>query len=208
MYIPKLFRNENDEEIKQFLIENSFGILVSANRSEILATHIPLELDQNKNEEWVLQGHIAKGNPQWKHFNTGQKVLAIFNGPHAYVSSSWYDHVNVPTWNYIAVHISGTIKILEGEELYHHLNKLVDKYEKNSAEPVSMNKMPKEFVQREIKGIVGFEIRIESINAKKKLSQNRNEKDYNNIVTKLEERSDAASKAVSEEMKKVISEKK
>ena len=208
MYIPKLFKNENEEEVKQFLIENSFGILISSNNDKILATHIPLELDENKNGEWVLQGHVARGNPHWKHFENEKKVLAIFNGPHSYISSSWYDHVNVPTWNYIAVHVHGTIKILEGKELYEHLKKLVDKYEQGSDNPISMEKMPPEFVQKEIRGIVGFEIKIESIDAKKKLSQNRDKKNYNNIVTKLEERGDAQSKAVSEEMKKISKEKK
>ena len=208
MYIPRLFNNENEEEIKQFLQKNSFGILVSSVKDEILATHIPLELEKNKNQEWVLQGHVARGNPQWKHFIENEKVLAIFNGPHTYISSSWYEHVNVPTWNYIAVHVHGSIKILEGKELYLHLKRLVEKYEHGSSNPVSLDTMPEEFVQKEIQGIVGFEIKIESIDAKKKMSQNRNEKDYNNIVTNLEKRSDPQSKAVSLEMKKIKQEKK
>ena len=208
MYIPKIYKNVNEEEIQQFLIENSFGILVSATGGELLATHIPLELEQNKKEEWVLQGHVAKGNPHWKHFEKGCEVLAIFNGPHTYISSSWYDHVNVPTWNYIAVHVRGTINTLEGDDLYLHLKKLVDKYEKPSTNPVSLETMPEEFVKKEIKGIVGFEIKIETIEAVKKMSQNRNEKDYNNIISNLEQRSDATSNAVSEEMKKIIREKK
>jgi len=207
MYIPRIYKNVNEEEIQRFLIENSFGILVSASCGEILATHIPLELEQNKKEEWVLQGHVARGNPHWKHFEDDTEVLAIFNGPHTYISSSWYDHVNVPTWNYIAVHVSGTIKILEGDDLYLHLKKLVDKYEQSSSNPVSLETMPEEFVKKEIRGIVGFEIKIESIEAVKKMSQNRNEKDYNNITSKLEERSDTQSKAVSEEMKRIIRKK-
>jgi len=81
MYIPRIFKNENEEDVKQFLIDNSFGILVTSQKSELLATHIPLELEQNQKEEWVLQGHIALGNPQKKHFEEGTEVLAIFNGP-------------------------------------------------------------------------------------------------------------------------------
>ena len=208
MYIPRIYKNENDEEVKQFLVENSFGILVSSKQGEILATHIPLELEPNQKEEWVLQGHIALGNPQKKHFEEGTEILAIFNGPHSYISSSWYDHVNVPTWNYVAVHVYGSIHYLEGKELLIHLKKLVDKYESASENPVSVETMPDEFLQKEIRGIVGFEIKIERIEAVKKMSQNRNEKDYTNIISKLDKRSDAQSKAVSEEMKKIHSKEK
>ena len=203
MYIPRIYKNENPEEVQQFLIDNSFGILVSTKQGEILASHIPLELEQNEKEEWVLQGHIALGNPQKNHFEEDTEVLAIFNGPHTYISSSWYDHVNVPTWNYVAVHVYGNIRMLEGEALWIHLKKLVDKYEASSKNPVSMDTMPEEFVKKEIRGIVGFEIKIDRIDAVKKMSQNRNEKDYQNIITKLDERGDAQSKAVSEEMKQL-----
>src|SRR5436190_23118671 len=117
MYVPGYSRNQNIDEVKEFIKENSFGILVSSGSSKLHATHIPLELSTNGNGKDILTGHISKANPQWKNFNGSDRVLVIFNGPHAYVSSSWYDHENVPTWNYIAVHVYGIIKIIEGEKL-------------------------------------------------------------------------------------------
>ena len=90
-----------------------------------IATHIPLELSKNKLGKDILQGHVSKANPQWHHFKNNTEVLAIFTGPHGYISSSWYDFEEVPTWNYIAVHVYGTIKIIEGEELYNSLKQLV-----------------------------------------------------------------------------------
>ena len=109
----------------------------------------------------------------------------------------------MPTWNYVAVHVYGSICTLEGDAQWEHLKRLVNKYEASSSNPVSMETMPEDFLKKEIRGIVRFEIKIERIEAVKKMSQNRNEKDYKNIIGQLEKRGDAQSKAVSEEMKKI-----
>ncbi len=202
MYIPKFYKNENIDEVKSFIRENSFGILVSQTEKKLWATHIPLELDKNEKGEDVLYGHISKGNPQWKNFSEKEDVLAIFQGTHAYISSSWYDHENVPTWNYIAVHIYGKIRIIEGERLLHVLKKLTDKFETHSENPVSLEKMSEKYLQKEIKGIVGFEIEIEDIHSAYKLSQNRDEVNHANIIKELEKRGDPGSLSVAKEMKK------
>jgi len=97
MYIPDDQKNENLYEIKSFLRENSFGILVSQLNGKPWATHIPLELEVDSDGNDVLTAHIAKANPQWKEFDQNEEVLCIFNGPHAYVSSSWYKEEEVPT---------------------------------------------------------------------------------------------------------------
>ena len=123
MYIPDIYKNENQEEIKDFLNKNSFGILINQTNGKLCATHIPLELDNNKNGKQVLYGHISIENPQWNGFLDNDEILAVFSGPHSYISSSWYDHENVPTWNYIAVHIYGKIKIIEGEAVVESLKK-------------------------------------------------------------------------------------
>lgn len=204
MYIPKFYKNENIDEVKSFIRDNGFGILVSQAESKLWATHIPLELDKNENGKDVLYGHISKGNPQWKNFYEKENVLAIFQGPHAYISSSWYDHENVPTWNYIAVHIYGKIRVIEGEKLFHVLKKLTDKYESHSENPVSIEKMSEKYLQREIKGIVGFEIEIENIHSAYKLSQNRDKVNHTNIIKELEKKGDHNSLAVAEEMKKFL----
>lgn len=198
MFTPAHYKNEDLGEIKKFLKSNSFGILINQVDGKPWATHIPLELAMDSTGNDVLVGHIAKANPQWKYFTADAQVLCIFNGPHSYVSSSWYKEEEVPTWNYIAVHVYGTLKIQAEEALLASLHKLVDKYERDSKQPVSSRQMsPK--TMRQIKGVVGFEIKIEDIQATYKLSQGR-EHDHPKIITELEER-DAGSKAIARAMK-------
>lgn len=201
MFIPNYYKNENIEEVKSFLYENSFGILISQNDGKISGTHIPMELDTDENGKDVLLGHIAKANPQSKNLKNEEEVLAIFNGPHSYISSSWYQKENVPTWNYIAVHVYGTIKIQEPEELLDSLKKLVDKYEQNSENPVSVEKMSRKTL-RQMDSIVGFSIKLDEIHAAYKLSQNRDDTDYHNITSELEKIGNSNAIGIAEEMKK------
>lgn len=199
MYTPKLNRKENTEELHAFIRMNGFGILVSTVAGKPWASHIPLLLSADGKK---LSGHIARGNKQWKEWNTETEILAIFSGPHTYISSSWYDHENVPTWNYIAVHVYGQLKILSDQELLHSLKELTDKYEKQSERPVSVEKMNPDFVKKEMLGIVGFEIEITKIEATYKLSQNRDAKNHDAIVSQLEKSKDHNSTAIAHEMKK------
>jgi len=185
MYIPQHYKNENIEEVKDFLSKNSFGILVNQIDGKPWATHIPLELDNDKNGNDVLVGHIAKANPQWKNFKETRQVLCIFNGPHSYISSSWYKEEEVPTWNYIAVHVYGTIEILDDEAILASMHRLVNKYEANSKYPISIDNLSKK-TMRQIKGVVGFQIKIDKIKAAYKLSQGR-EHDHPMIISELEE---------------------
>ena len=201
MFIPNLHKNENIEEVKSFLNENSFGILISQVDGKVSGTHIPMELDKDENGEDVLVGHIARANPQSKNLKNEEEILAIFNGPNSYISSSWYQKENVPTWNYVAVHVYGKVKIMEGEELLDALTKLVDKYEKNSKNPVSVKKMSSRTLEQ-VNGIVGFSIKINEIQAAYKLSQNREEKEYINITNELEKIGDSNSIGIAEAMKK------
>jgi len=201
MFIPNLHKNENIEEVKSFLNENSFGILISQVDGKVSGTHIPMELDKDENGEDVLVGHIARANPQSKKLKNEEEILAIFNGPNSYLSSSWYQKENVPTWNYVAVHVYGKVKIMEGEELLDALTKLVDKYEKNSKNPVSVKKMSSRTLEQ-VNGIVGFSIKINEIQAAYKLSQNREEKEYINITNELEKIGDSNSIGIAEAMKK------
>ncbi|AZQ57782.1 FMN-binding negative transcriptional regulator [Maribacter sp. MJ134] len=199
MYIPTQYRNENLSEVKEFLERNSFGILVSQVDGKPWATHIPLELDTDKDGNDILVSHIAKANPQWTQFSEQTEVLCIFNGPHSYISSSWYQEEEVPTWNYIAVHVYGTLKIIDEAAVLDSMHKLVNKYEKNSACPVAIeNLSPK--TMRQIKGVVGFKIRITDIQAAKKLSQGR-EHDHPRIIEELNKR-DAQAASVASAMTK------
>lgn len=198
MYTPKSFRNDNPEELKNFIRENGFGILVSHVDGKLWGTHIPIILSEDGN---TLTGHVARGNIQWKYIESNPDVLVIFTGPHAYVSSSWYDHENVPTWNYIAVHVFGKIKIVEGAVLLESLKKLVHRYEKESSHPVSVETMSHKFLDTEIRGIVGFEIAITKIEASYKLSQNRDEENHDRIIHALEQRKDDGSAKIAAAMK-------
>jgi len=181
MYIPHHYKNENLDEVKEFIKENSFGILVNQVDGKPWATHIPLELEDN-----MLVGHIAKANPQWSFFTDDAEVLCIFNGPHAYVSSSWYQEEEVPTWDYIAVHVYGKLAVLNEEETMQALHRLVDTYEATSQNPVSLHDMSPKTL-RQVKGVVGFKIEITEIQAAYKLSQTRKD-DHASIIKNLKQR--------------------
>ena len=186
MYVPKYFRVEDTAEIEKFISENGFATLITGGDYPA-ATHIPIALEKNDSGEKVLHGHIARANPQWKTFETNPNVLVIFQSPvHHYISSSWYDHQNVSTWNYMSAHVSGQIKIIEGKPLYEMLARLTARYETVSANPRQLDSLPDDYVDKQMKAIVGFEVTIEKIEASYKLSQNRDEKNLQNIIRELE----------------------
>ena len=199
MYIPHYYKNENVEEIREFLRKNSFGILINQVNGKPWATHIPLELDKDENDKDILVSHISKANLQWKEFKKQPEVLCIFNGPHSYISSSWYKEEEVPTWDYIAVHVYGKIVILEEKAVMESLHKLVAKYEKKSKKPISLKEMSPKTL-RQVKGIVGFKIEITDIQAAYKLSQTRPE-DHDAIIKNLNE-GDVTSKEIARHIAK------
>jgi transcriptional regulator len=201
MYIPDLYKNENQEDIQNFLHQNGFAILVNQTDGKLWATHTPLILETNADGKQILVGHISKANPQAESFKTNDEVLAIFSGAHTYISSSWYDHENVPTWNYLAVHVYGKVTVYNHEEAVNFLKKLVDKYETKSEKPIRVENLS-EKTMREARGIIAFEIEITSIEAQKKLSQNRDDKNYQNIITELEKTNDNQALDIANEMKK------
>ena len=200
MYIPHYYKNEDLEEVKEFIRQNSFAILINSLDGKPWASHIPLELSHSDKGEAKLVGHSAKANPQWKSFDSGDKVLAIFHGAHSYVSSSWYREEEVPTWNYIAVHVYGEVVIQDEEALYKSLNELVNRYERDSENPISLDKLSRK-TMRQIRGVVGFEISITEIQAAYKLSQGRPE-DHKRIIDELEQRRETGAVQIAEEMRK------
>src|SRR5579863_8885676 len=172
MYIPRRYEEKDVEKVYAFIRENSFAILVTVLDGLPVATHIPLLLEKDEQGRDALVGHIARGNEQKGSFAAGAKVLAIFPGPHAYVSPRWYTQMNVPTWNYMAVHVYGTLTVIEGEELRAALSRLVDNYERHLPRPVDISEIGEKQVTAEMRGIVGFRIVVEEIQAAYKLSQN------------------------------------
>lgn len=201
MHTPSIYKNEDPEAIRSFLKENSFGILINQTNGKLWATHIPLEIETGEDGKEVLCGHISKLNPQGEGFVQNDQILAVFSGVHSYVSSSWYNHENVPTWNYSAVHIYGRVKIMDHEATIESLKKLVDKYEAGSEKPIRIEDLS-EKTMRQAHGIIAFEIEIDEIQATKKMSQNRDDADYKNIISALEKTENPQSIAVAKEMAK------
>ncbi|MBX8945398.1 MULTISPECIES: FMN-binding negative transcriptional regulator [Lysinibacillus] len=201
MYVPKYYKVSDLEEIKEFIQHNSFATIVSIRKGKPIAAHIPVLLKKIEND-YYLTGHLAYGNPLWKTFEEVQDILVIFNGPHAYISSSWYEHENVPTWNYQAVHVYGKASLIEGIALEQDLTSLLEKYESFRENPVLWDKLSPELLQQEMKGIKGFKIKVEEVQAAYKLSQNRNASDYANIIKELYKEENPHADAVAEAMKK------
>lgn len=205
MYVNPINRWEDEPEIISFIQKNAFATLISQGNGRPLATHLPFVLDQNRAGEPVISGHLAKANSQWKSIPDQSEVLVMFQGPHAYISSSWYNHENVPTWNYLAVHVYGKIRIIEGEELLNHLKKLTDTYELGRPNRVSVERMSEAYLQGQIRALVGFEIRITEVQASAKLSQNRDQTNFENIITELSKSNFDLDQKVAEEMRKLKS---
>ena len=113
MYTPPSFQVEDFDKLCDFIEENSFGILVSSSNDQIAATHLPLLFDRSAGSQGEIIGHMAIANSQWTQ-SADQEVVVIFHGPHTYISPAWYDAKNVvPTWNYTAVHVSGTLRVTQ-----------------------------------------------------------------------------------------------
>ena len=200
MYIPEIYQNHNKAEIESFLKANSFGIIINSTNGKFWGTHIPMELYE-RSGQLFLEGHISLENPQVESLQNDSEVLCIFNGPHSYISSSWYDHENVPTWNYIAVHVYGKIRVLNHEQTVKTLERLVDKYELSSKNPVSISDLSAK-TMRQARGVLGFEIIISDLHACKKMSQNRDQKNYDNIIDELDKTNNHQNIEVANQMKK------
>ena len=198
MYIPKYYREEDRQEILAFLKQNNFPALVTFDGERPIATHTPVEVVEDESGKVTIYAHISRANPQWKTFDQ-QEMLLIFQGAHTYISPRWYGHVNVPTWNYMIVHVYGNVRFLQGDELYALLSRLIGAHEVNTG--YSLESLPQDFVQKEMKGVVGFAIVVTRIDAGYKLSQNRNDEDHENIIRELNKREDEDSLRVAKAMR-------
>lgn len=153
MYIPKDFKIDDENIIYDIMEKNSFATVFSQHKGRPYATHLPLTLNR---EEQVLYGHFARSNPQWSDI-LNQEVLVIFQGPHSYISPSWYETDRaVPTWNYVSVHVFGQIEIVENEEvLIDSLRNMVKTYEEPTSS-YNLEKIDARYIEGLSKGIVGF----------------------------------------------------
>ncbi|MFS0764393.1 FMN-binding negative transcriptional regulator [Peribacillus phoenicis] len=199
MYIPKHFQLKDEEIIYDFIEKYSFATLFSQHNGEPYATHLPLTL--NKGES-ALYGHFARPNEQWKDIEY-QQVLAVFQGPHSYISPSWYETtMAVPTWNYVSIHLYGKMEIVKDQKvIFDSLNDMVNKYE-NPDSPYNLNDVDSSFIEGMSKGIVAFKIKITKIEAKAKLSQNHPVERQELIIKHLENTSQQDNIQIASLMKK------
>jgi len=176
MYIPKHFAETDLARITELVNTNGFATLITVNEGLPVANHLPLLLDNHASLK--LSGHMAKANEQWQHFTGNTEVLAIFQGPHAYISPSSYKGHGVPTWNYAVVHMYGVATLVEDENrLQAIIETLTQKYEQLQTSPWSPD-----YPTRMLQAIVGFEIEVKRVEAKFKLSQNRSAHDRQSII--------------------------
>jgi transcriptional regulator len=191
MYIPKPNEEKRVPVMHELITSQPFGSMVTLGASGLVATHIPIMLEQDGSEFGVLKAHIARANTQWRDLPSSIDALAIFAGHHHYISASWYpgtkeDGKEVPTWNYVVVHAYGQLKAIEDPDwLRAHLEKLADTVEYGSANPWKVSDAPDDFIRQQMRGIVGLEMPISRLEGKWKVSQNRNQRDRNAVTEEL-----------------------
>lgn len=202
MYIPKAFQEEDPLKLQQLMKDYNFATLVSVEDGLPVASHIPFIFDFARGPHGTLLGHVARANPQWQSFKDGREVLVIFQGPHAYVTPSWYDApLSVPTWNYAAVHAYGVPRIIEDAAgMLALLEAQVRTYESSFEQPWPYD-LPGDFVEKLMRGTVGFEIPISRLEGKYKLNQNRSRADQERVASHLETSPDSAQRVIADLMK-------
>lgn len=186
MYIPAHFQVSDIAVIAEFIDAHPFGILLTNGRDGIpVATHIPFLFIQ-KGEDWIIEGHMANANTQSAQISSGLPAKLVIQGPHGYVSSGVYTHVNVPTYNYQAVHLHGSLDPLTGDGLRAHLSGTVARFEAHRDNPVQFAEYPDDMMEAYMNEITGFRLTVFKAEAAFKLSQNRNETDFRNIIHELQ----------------------
>ncbi|MEC0269167.1 FMN-binding negative transcriptional regulator [Paenibacillus anseongense] len=183
MYIPSYFNIKDDELMYTVIEQNGFATLVSQHDGHPMATHLPLTLDRTNK---CLYGHVARPNPQWRDLQQ-QEVLVIFQGPHSYISPSWYETSDsVPTWNYVAVHVYGQAELIDDEdEVMSSMKSLIEKYEEPDS-PYDLESVDSAYLSGLSKGIQGFKIHISNMEGKAKLSQNHPVQRQEFVIQRLE----------------------
>ncbi len=199
MYFPQLFKSEDFNLLKEIISENSFSSLITYNE-KILSTKAMMQMKELGNDLFFIETHISRANPVARKIKEGDEVLCDFLGAHSYISSSWYDHINVSTWNYEEVQIYGLVEIMSDNELYNHLKKLTDFFELPQKCPMTLERMGAEFVEKEMKGALGIKIIPTDVKIKRKLSQNRDEENKQRIIDNLNQSHFSNDKIISKKM--------
>jgi transcriptional regulator len=202
MYTPPHFAESDLQQIYSLLRRHSFATVVTHDGSAPFATHMPVLHHAEGGAHGTLVTHMARANPQWRHFADGREVLVIFHGPHAYISPNWYEtRPMVPTWNYATVHAYGVPRLIEDQtSLRAMLRELVDIFEVDQPQPYG-EVLPDDYIDKLSPGIVGLEIPITRLEAKFKLSQNRTQEDKAGVIAALEQSADQTERELAELMK-------
>jgi transcriptional regulator len=205
MYTPSAFAEADLSRLHDFIEQNSFGLLVSQVDGLPFATHLPFLLERTTGPHGTLVGHMARANPQWREV-AGQTALAIFSGPHVYVSPTWYEAEQVvPTWNYTAVHAYGRAEVIEAKAaLLDIVQRSVQFYEQAMPRPWSFDPSSN-FVERLLGQIVGFRVEVEKIEGKWKLNQNQPVERRRKVVAALRRQGGENAEAVAELMQAMLS---
>jgi transcriptional regulator len=192
MYVPKNFAVDDPAILRQVMERHGFATLISSGPGGLIATHIPVQFEPVPGGQGRLVAHLSRGNPHGDTLD-GAEVLTIFQGPHGYISPSWYaQHPAVPTWNYAAVHVYGRASVVrDATRLREIVSRLVDAYEGGRPQPWSMAGLPEKYTTSMLNGIVGVEIEIARIEGKHKLSQNRTVEDRRRVIAALGDSADA-----------------
>jgi transcriptional regulator len=204
MYIPAHFAETDVPKLHDFIEQNSFGLLVTQVDDLPFATHLPFLLDRSTGPHGRLLGHMARANPQWRQVD-GQTALVVFSGPHAYISPTWYEAQNVvPTWNYVAVHVYGRIRVFEEREALREIvQRSVAFYEAAMPRPWTFDPASV-FAERMLGQIVGFRIDIERLEGKWKMNQNHPAERREKVIQVLREQGGADAAAVAEMIEKTL----
>ena len=201
MYVPPAFRDDDLQSLHAVIRSARLANLVTAGPAGLTATPLPLLLDQSEGSHGVLYGHMARANPQWRSTPTTD-AMALFMGPHAYVTPSWYaskqvDGKVVPTWNYVAVHAYGPIEFFDDpDRLLTVVTRLTDLHEQPRAERWKVTDAPEAFIRAQLRGIVGLRLPIVRLEGKRKLSQNRPAEDRDRVSAGLAQSDRASDQAV------------
>lgn len=202
MFQPQVFREDRAEVMRDLIRQQPFGILVSSATGDLAADHLPFVLHDDDKPLGTLHGHIGAGNPLIRQANDRCEVLTIFQGPQSYISPSWYPSKAahgkvVPTWNYVVVHARGLLRVRrEHDWLLQHLDDLTRQHEGARPDPWSVSDAPEDFIQRQLRGLVGFEIAITDLQGTWKLSQNKTADDAAGVVEGLREIADEEKSAM------------
>ena len=194
MHVPSVFKEDNPEVLLKIMNDNAFATLVTTDENNLpVATQLPFLI--KKNEKGIkLLAHFAKNNPQWEHLNSKKPVLVIFNGPHCYISPSWYQKSGVPTWNYVTIHAYGTPTIFNGNTKTEKLvEELSDHYEILQENPW---KATDNYSKTMLNAIIGFEITVQELQGKVKIGQNKTQSDLQSVLTILEKSSSEQERAI------------